>query len=112
MNMPGEVLESASVDGASGWRMQVYMIIPLSWEIIKTVIILQIIGALRSFDLIFVMTTGGPNHATEVLPMHLFVNAFQNFELGKGSVVAVIIFVLAMGITMSLRKVMFRESLS
>lgn len=111
MNMPGEVLESASIDGASGLRMIFHMVIPLSWDIIKTIIILQLIGALRSFDLIFVMTGGGPNHATEVLPLHLFVNAFQNFNIGYGSVIAVVIFTLCMLITVIMRKAMFRENI-
>ena len=111
MNMPQDVIEMASIDGASGVKMIWHMVLPLAWEITKTVIILQIIGALRSFDLIFVMTGGGPNHATEVLPMHMFVHAFQNFNIGLGAVVAVVIFILAMGLTMSMRKLMQREAL-
>ena len=99
MGLNEEVLESASIDGASGLRMHFSMIIPLSMPVLKTVIILQIVGALRSFDLIWVMTMGGPNHATEVLPLHLFVNAFSYFKLGYGSVIGVIIFVLAISIT-------------
>ncbi len=111
MNMPGEVIESATLDGASGFGMIRHMIIPLSWDIIKMVIILQLIGALRAFDLVYVMTGGGPNHATELLPMHLFVNAFENFNLGYGNVVAMVIFVLAMLITIFMRKLMERDSL-
>ena len=111
MNIPSEVIESAKLDGATGWKMIKTMVIPMSWDITKMVIILQIIGALRSFDLIYVMTAGGPNHSTEVLPMHLFVNAFQNFNLGYGNVIAVILFVLAMIITVFMRKVMERDSL-
>ena len=111
MGMREDVLESASLDGASGWKMIRYMVIPLSWEISKTVIVLQLIGALRSFDLIYVMTGGGPNHATEVLPMHMFVQAFQNFNIGFGSVIAVIIFALAMIMTMGVRKAMYKESM-
>lgn len=111
MNIPTEVIESARLDGATGWKMIKTMVIPMSWDITKMVIILQTIGALRSFDLIYVMTGGGPNHATEVLPMHLFVNAFQNFNLGYGNVIAVVLFVLAMIITVLMRKVMERESL-
>jgi len=99
MGLNEEVLESASIDGASGLRLHFSMIIPLSMPVLKTVIILQIVGALRSFDLIWVMTMGGPNHATEVLPLHLFVNAFSYFKLGYGSVIGVIIFILAIGIT-------------
>jgi raffinose/stachyose/melibiose transport system permease protein len=111
MNMPQDVIEMASIDGASGLKMIWHMVLPLAWEITKTVIILQMIGALRSFDLIFIMTTGGPNHATEVLPMHMFVHAFQNFNIGLGAVVAVVIFILAMSLTMTMRALMQREAL-
>jgi raffinose/stachyose/melibiose transport system permease protein len=111
MNMSSEVIESATIDGATGWKMIRHMVIPLSWDIIKMVIILQTVGALRSFDLVYVMTGGGPNHSTELLPLHLFVNAFQNFNIGYGNVIAVIIFVLAMTITVVMRKIMERESL-
>ena len=112
MGLNEEVLESAAIDGASGLRLHLSMIIPLSMPIIKTVIILQIVGSLRSFDLIWVMTMGGPNHATEVLPLHLFVNAFSYFKLGYGSVIGVIIFVLAIGITGLIRLFMSHDNQS
>lgn len=111
MGISNEVIESARLDGADGWKIIKTMIIPLSWDVIKMVIILQTIGALRSFDLIYVMTAGGPNHSTEVMPMHLFVNAFQNFNLGYGNVVAVVLFVMAMCLTVGMRKLMARDSL-
>ena len=111
MGISSEVIESAKLDGATGWKLVKTMIIPLSWDVIKMVIILQTIGALRSFDLVYVMTAGGPNHSTEVMPMHLFVNAFQNFNLGYGNVIAVILFVMAMLLTVGMRKLMQRESL-
>jgi raffinose/stachyose/melibiose transport system permease protein len=106
MNMPQDVIEMASIEGATGFKMLIHMIIPLSWEITKTVIILQIIAGLRAF---FVMTTGGPNHATELLPLHMFVQAFENFNIGNGGAVAVIIFILTMGLTMGLRRLMRRD---
>ena len=105
------MIECARLEGATGIKLFTTMIIPLSWDVTKMVIILQTIGALRSFDLIYVMTAGGPNHSTEVLPMHLFVNAFQNFNMGYANVVAVVIFVLAMFITVAMRKIMERDSL-
>jgi raffinose/stachyose/melibiose transport system permease protein len=111
MNMPQDVMEMASIEGASGFRLIWHMVIPMAWEITKTVIVLQIIAGLRVFDLVFVMTNGGPNHATELLPLHMFATAFENFNIGNGSVVAVIIFVLCMGLTLGLRKVMARETL-
>jgi len=111
MGLNEEILESASIDGATGLRLHFSMIIPLSMPVLKTVIILQIVGALRSFDLIWVMTMGGPVHATEVLPLHLFVNAFSYFRLGYGSVIGVIIFALAIGITGLIRLFMRDNSL-
>jgi raffinose/stachyose/melibiose transport system permease protein len=111
MGLNEEVLESASIDGASGLKMHINMIIPLSIPVLKTVIILQIVGSLRSFDLIWVMTMGGPNHATEVLPLHLFVSAFSHFKLGYGSVIGVIIFALAIGITGLIRLLMRKSNL-
>jgi len=111
MNMPQEILEMATIEGAYGWKMIRYMVIPLVWDIAKMVIILQVTGSLRAFDLVYVMTRGGPNHATELLPMHMFVHAFENFNIGIGSAVAVCIFILSMGFTLILRKLMQRESL-
>ena len=112
MGLNEEVLESASIDGASGFRMHRSMIIPLCWPVIQTIIILQVVGSLRSFDLIWVMTMGGPNHATEVLPLHLFVNAFSYFKLGYGSVIGVLILALSLGLTVIIRKLMQREKFS
>ncbi|WP_319562135.1 sugar ABC transporter permease [Marispirochaeta sp.] len=111
MNIPQDVIEMATIEGASGFKLIWYMIIPLSWEISKMVVVLQITAALRAFDLIYVMTKGGPNHSTEVLPMHMFVHAFENFNIGLGSAVAVIIFILSMTLTLILRRLMQRETL-
>jgi raffinose/stachyose/melibiose transport system permease protein len=111
MNIPQDVIEMATIEGASGFKMIWYMILPLSWEVSKMVVVLQITAALRAFDLVYVMTKGGPNHSTEVLPMHMFVHAFENFNIGLGSAVAVIIFILSMTLTLILRRVMQRETL-
>ncbi|MBP7403112.1 MAG: sugar ABC transporter permease, partial [Clostridia bacterium] len=112
MHMPADVIESAMLDGCSGFKLIRHAVIPLSWDIIKMVVILQIVGALRAFDLIVIMTNGGPVHATEVLPLHLYINAFTYFKLGYGNVIAVVIFVLAMSMTMIMRRIMYRESIN
>jgi raffinose/stachyose/melibiose transport system permease protein len=99
MGINEEVLESAAIDGASGLRIHFSMIIPMSKPIFRTILILQMVGVLRIFDLIWVMTWGGPAHSTEILPLHLFINAFQHLRIGYGSVVGVVILVLALSIT-------------
>lgn len=103
MGINEEVLESAAIDGASGLRIHFSMIIPMSKPIFRTILILQMVGVLRIFDLVWVMTMGGPVHSTEILPLHLFVNAFHNLRLGYGSVIGVIILVLALSITLIIR---------
>lgn len=111
MSMPEEVLESASIDGASEWGKICHMVIPLSWNVAKIVLILQIIGGLRAFDLIYVMTGGGPNNATELLTLKLFNYAFDQFNIGYGSVVSIIIFILAFTLVVLFSKAMRRDSL-
>lgn len=106
-----DVLEYATLDGCVGWKMVYHMMIPMSWDVVKMIIILQVIGSLRAFDLIFVMTGGGPNHATEILPMSMYTQAFVNLKFGEGSAIAVVIFVLCMGLTMLLRKILKKELL-
>lgn len=111
MSMPEEVLGGDAIDGATGWKKIIYMVVPLSWDVVKVIVILQVIGILRAFDLVYVMTGGGPNHATEVLTLNMFSNAFENFNLGYGSVVSVVIFLFAFLLTAVLRKAMYKESI-
>ena len=111
MSINEEVLESAAIDGASGLRMHFSMIIPMSRQIFRTILILQMVGVLRIFDLVWVMTGGGPVHSTEILPLHLFVNAFHNMRIGYGSVIGVIILVLALSITGVIRLLTRGENL-
>ncbi len=111
VGLPPELLESAEIDGATGWRKIASMIIPLSWEVLKTNVILQLVAALRSFDLVFAMTRGGPIHSTELLPLYMYTTAFDMMNLGHGAVVAVVILALCMGLTVVLRRLMQREVL-
>jgi raffinose/stachyose/melibiose transport system permease protein len=111
VGMPPELLEAAEIDGATGWRKIATMIIPLSWEVLKTNVILQLVAALRSFDLVFAMTRGGPIHSTELLPLYMYSTAFDMMNLGHGAVVAVVILALCMGLTVVLRRLMQREVL-
>lgn len=65
--IPSEYLEAARVDGASGWQTLTRIIVPLAWPATTTVIVLSLIGGLRSFDLIWATTGGGPGFTSDVL---------------------------------------------
>ncbi|MFQ3621651.1 MAG: sugar ABC transporter permease [Spirochaetales bacterium] len=104
-----EVLEAATIDGATGRKMFIHIILPLSWEILTMVIVLLVIGSLKVFNLLFVMTQGGPNGATEVLTIHLYRTAFGEMNFGVGNGIAVILFILTFAITLLMRKTLRRE---
>lgn len=103
-NMPMDVIEAARIDGASGFRLFTRIILPLTWEVVTMVTILLVIGSLKVFNLLFIMTQGGPNGATEVLTIHLYNTAFGEMNFGVGNGIAVIIFTLSLVITVLLRK--------
>jgi len=90
-----DVLESAQIDGATGLRRIFLIIVPMIWESIRTSIVLVIIGSLKVFDIVFVMTEGGPNGITHVLSTLLYYEAFKYNNYGLGSAISVTIFALS-----------------
>lgn len=77
--------EAAQIDGASKWQTNLKITIPLLVPVIKTCVIFSITGSLRSFDLIYVMTGGGPNHVSEVPATLMYNNLFRRGLYGYGS---------------------------
>jgi raffinose/stachyose/melibiose transport system permease protein len=91
-NVPEEVLEAAKMDGASEWLTTWKITVPMIWDTIIVAVILCISGSLRTFDLIYVMTHGGPSHSTDVMALYMFNETFTNLHYGYGSAVSVVIF--------------------
>jgi raffinose/stachyose/melibiose transport system permease protein len=94
--LPKERMEAAAIDGAGAWSRLRYVVIPFLRPVIAIVIVLNLIGGWKVFDLIFVLTGGGPNHSTEVLSTYLYQQAFTFNSMGYASSIAVVIVVLAM----------------
>lgn len=84
-SISGEYSEAAQIDGASTLQSIFQITIPLLAPIIKTCVIFSITGSLRAFDLIYVMTGGGPNHLSEVPATLMYSNLFQKGLYGYGS---------------------------
>ncbi|WP_449537859.1 carbohydrate ABC transporter permease [Ferdinandcohnia sp. Marseille-Q9671] len=95
-NVPAEVLEAAEIDGASGWKRTLFITIPMIWDSILIAVILCISGSLRTFDLIYVMTNGGPAHSTEVMAIYMYEKTFSSMKYGYGSAVSLYIFVFSL----------------
>jgi multiple sugar transport system permease protein len=89
--LPEDVFEAATVDGANAWQKLTYMTIPLLKSTIFAVLMLGFIYTLRVFDVIWIMTKGGPGSATEVLPTFAYRLSFISFNFGQSAAVSVII---------------------
>jgi len=91
-----EQVEAARLDGAKGWKMLWYVILPQLKPATFIAFVVTIIGALRSFDLISIMTNGGPFGSTRVLSFYMFEEALSEFgfRMGYGSAIAVVLFLL------------------
>ncbi len=89
--LPEDVFEAAEIDGANAWDKLVYVTIPLLKQTILSVLMLGFIYTLRVFDVIWIMTKGGPGDATEVLPTFAYRLSFINFNFGQSAAVSVII---------------------
>lgn len=86
--IPGELFESATMDGASAWNQFWRITFPLIRPMLKVDAILIVTGSLKYFDLVFAMTRGGPNHASEVMSTYMFTTAFRTLKFGYASAIA------------------------
>jgi multiple sugar transport system permease protein len=92
--IPTEPYESAQIDGASVWQVFRYITLPLITPFLFIAAMIRMIDAVKSFDIIFAITQGGPGSASETINVYLYSVAFVYYDLGYGSAIAVIFFLL------------------
>jgi multiple sugar transport system permease protein len=105
--MPRDPFESAEIDGANGWQKFRYITLPMILPFMMVAVIIRSIDALKSFDIIFAMTQGGPGTASETINIYLYNVAFAYYDIGYGSALAVVFFIVI--ITMSLALLYLRQ---
>lgn len=98
-SIPSDVYEAAMLDGASGWKKFRYVTFPLLMPSVTVNVFVSITGALRLFDLPFVMTGGGPMNASKTISMTIYDNAFLYERFGYSSAVGVLLFVIIAVVT-------------
>lgn len=104
--VPDSLYEAAEIEGASRSQMILKIIIPNIKPILMSALVVRIIDAARSFDIIWVMTQGGPVNSSELLSVHIYKMLQRYGDVGYASAMAVIFIVLLVGITLlSMRKV-------
>ncbi len=94
--IPSDLYESANIDGASPWKAMLHITIPMLTPVISVVVTLTMINVVQAFDHIYVMTGGGPGTSTLTLVQYMYVSGFQNFKLGYGSAIGVIVLAVLM----------------
>ncbi|MBE9915755.1 sugar ABC transporter permease [Paenibacillus donghaensis] len=99
LNVPEEIYEAAKIDGAEGFTADRYITFPNIIPIFKISIVLAFIGSLQAFDMVMVMTGGGPAHATDVISTHMYNMSFLSMKYGYGSSIAAFLVILCLAAT-------------
>ncbi len=87
-SLPQETIEAAQMDGSPAWRILFGIIIPQLRPVLVVVVILKTIFALKQFDVIFMLTQGGPGHATQTLVYYAYLNGFKYYDMGFAAAVS------------------------
>lgn len=103
-NIPASLEEAAKIDGANALQIAFKIKLPLAMEVIKVTIVLAVVGSLKYFDLIYVMTNGGPNGASEVMASYMYKEAFKSYDFGYGSAIGFFLLIICLVATWIIRK--------
>lgn len=110
-NVPEELFEAASIDGATWWQVQRHITLPLLGPTIRIWAFLSMIGSLQLFDMVWVLTGGGPVHDTVTMATYMVQYGFQRNQLGFGSAVAVILFIISLVFALVYQRFVLRRDL-
>ena len=92
---PG-LVDASKVDGCNAWQTFRNVIFPLLAPVTVIVIVISIIDSLRAFDLVSVMTRGGPYNSSSVLANFMYIEAFNNYKMGYGAAISVVLFLISL----------------
>jgi ABC-type sugar transport system permease subunit len=108
-NLPREPIEAARVDGAQGLRLFWHITLPLLRPMTAVVVAITMINNFKVFDLIWVMTQGGPYRSSETLAVTMYRESFVSFSVGYGASVAVVLTVVVLVLSIFYLRSMFRR---
>ncbi|MFF3645236.1 carbohydrate ABC transporter permease [Streptomyces sp. NPDC002564] len=92
--IPRETVEAAELDGASGWRMFRHITLPQLRSVTVVVVGMAVVNSLKAFDMIWILTKGGPSRSSETLALSMYREAFRLFHVGYGSAIALVLSVI------------------
>jgi multiple sugar transport system permease protein len=101
-SIPAEPYESAKLDGASGWQLFRHISLPLVAPFLFIAAMIRMIDAVKSFDIIFAITQGGPGNASETINLYLYSVAFVYYDVGYASAIVIVFFALIIALAAAL----------
>jgi multiple sugar transport system permease protein len=107
--IPGELYDAARVDGSGGWHLFLHVTFPWLAQPLLIVLILQTILAIRVFDVIYVLTAGGPGTATTTLTWQTYLTTFDSLDFGLGNAYAYIVGIITMGLALLYFRVLYNR---
>jgi len=109
--IPKEIEEAALIDGAGRWQAFRYVTFPLIGPTLRVSIFLSVIGALQLFDMVWVMTGGGPLNASTTMAVNMFKTGFTRQQMGYGSALAVLLFICALVVALLYQRYVLRRDI-
>jgi len=100
-SVPQDIYDVASLDGTKLWQLGLYVLLPMLRDVIVVAIAIAITNSIKRFDLMYVMTMGGPVHASELLATYMYKNAFLSFDMGYASTIAFFLFALTLALVVT-----------
>jgi raffinose/stachyose/melibiose transport system permease protein len=107
--IPRELTEAAAIDGANRFQAFRHVTLPLLGPTIRISVFLSIIGSLQLFDMVWVLTGGGPVNASNTMATYMYEYGFERFQLGYGSAVAVVLFLLSLMVALAYQRFVLRR---
>ncbi|MEO3858833.1 sugar ABC transporter permease [Acrocarpospora sp. B8E8] len=108
-SIPAELIEAAQIDGATPWRAFWHVTLPLLGPTIRITIFLSVIGTIQLFDLVYVLTGGGPVHASETMGVTMYEFGFKRFQVGYASAISVVMFLLSLVFAIGYQRFVMRR---
>ncbi len=109
--IPREIEEAALIDGAGRWQAFRYVTLPLIGPTLRVSVFLSVIGALQLFDMVWVMTGGGPLTASTTMAVNMFKTGFEKQQMGYGSALAVLLFLCALVVALLYQRFVLRRDI-
>jgi len=109
--IPRELEEAAMIDGAGRWQVFRFITLPLIGPTLRVSIFLSMIGSLQLFDMVWVMTAGGPLNASNTMAIAMFKSGFKNQQLGYGSAFAVVLFLFGLALALAYQRFVLRRDI-